>query len=639
MPGRRSNPSTQLKSGVAPDAFSSDSERGYEHHAQLKNTTVKHFIWQDVTVTVQDRATKQPKAILENVDGVVLAGEMCALMGPSGSGKTTLLNSLARRDNSGADTTGIASINGDALSLNEFRKMSTYVEQEDALIGSLTVRETMNFAARLSNPGLTKKDRIMRINGLIDSFGLRKQEDAIIGTPIRQGISGGQKRRVSVASQLITAPKILFLDEPTSGLDSAASFEVVSFIRTLAKQNNLIVIASIHQPSTQTFSLFDKLLLLSAGKPHYFGPVDDVVPYYMEIDYPVPLHMNPAEHALELTNKDFGTDPVEAEEELSKLQAAWSSSPRSEAISSQITSHLITAGEGRTHNSKTSSHANFVAVTVTLVHRSFIKSYRDVVAYGIRLAMYSCLAIMSGTVWLRLSPAQTSIQPFINAIFFGASFLSFMAVAYVPSFLEDRLTFIKERSNGLYGAAAFTVANFIIGLPYLFGIALIFTCISYWLTGFHNTAPAFFTFVMWVFLDMVAAESLVVLMSSIFPNFVVALALTAFVNGLWMCVGGFLIPTPLLNVFWKYLFHYIDYQAYVFQGLLVNEFADRTYNCDQDCHCMYTTELASQCMISGKGVLTTFGMHTGQTGTWVGILIGIVVVYRLLGWAVLAVKR
>lgn len=93
---------------------------------------------------------------------------------------------------------------------------------------------------------LTKKDRITRINGLIDSFGLRKQEDTIIGTPIRQGISGGQKRRVSVASQLITAPKILFLDEPTSGLDSAASFEVVSFIRTLAKQNN-VSRADMHQ--------------------------------------------------------------------------------------------------------------------------------------------------------------------------------------------------------------------------------------------------------------------------------------------------------------------------------------------------------------------------------------------------------
>lgn len=96
----------------------------------------------------------------------------------------------------------------------------------------------------------------MRINGLIDSFGLRKQEDTIIGTPIRQGISGGQKRRVSVASQLITAPKILFLDEPTSGLDSAASFEVVSFIRTLAKQNN-VSRANMYQLTISNRSVVD----------------------------------------------------------------------------------------------------------------------------------------------------------------------------------------------------------------------------------------------------------------------------------------------------------------------------------------------------------------------------------------------
>jgi hypothetical protein len=401
----------------------------------------------------------------------------------------------------------------------------------------------------------------------------------------------------------------------------------------------LIVIASIHQPSTQTFALFDKLLLLSGGKPHYFGAVNGVIPYYQEIGHPVPLHMNPAEHALELTNKDFECDRVEGEEELSKLQSAWFFNPRAKMVTNQISTYLLSANESRALNSKNNSHANFFAVTMTLVHRSFIKSYRDVVAYGIRLAMYSCLAVLSGTVWLRLKPTETSIQPFINSIFFGSAFLSFMAVAYVPSFLEDRLTFIKERSNGLYGAAAFTIANFIIGLPYLFGIAISFTCISYWLTGFHNTAHAFFTWVMWVFLDMVAAESLVVLMSSIFPNFVVALALTAFANGLWMSVGGFLIQTPLLNVFWKYIFHYIDYQTYVFQGLLVNEFTDRTYSCGQGCHCMYTTKLASQCKISGKGVLATFGITTDQTGTWVGILIGIVAVYRLLGWVVLAVRR
>ncbi|KAI9763696.1 MAG: hypothetical protein M1840_009169 [Geoglossum simile] len=103
------------------------------------------------------------------------------------------------------------------------------------------------------------------------------------------------------------------------------------------------------------------------------------------------------------------------------------------------------------------------------------------------------------------------------------------------------------------------VANFLIGLPYLFIITLIFSGISYWLANFRPSATGFLTYIMWLFVDLVAAESLVVLVSSIFPNFVISLALTAFANGLWMCVGGFLVTPTILNVFWRYAFHYIDY--------------------------------------------------------------------------------
>lgn len=156
--------------------------------------------------------------------------------------------------------------------------------------------------------------------------------------------------------------------------------------------------------------------------------------------------------------------------------------------------------------------------------------------------------------------------------------MSFMAVAYVPSFLEDRSTFIKERSNGLYGPTAFLLSNFIIGLPYLcmsligFSeaeltiylvlISFLFSVTTYFLNNFRPTAPAFFTWIMWLFLDLLAAESLVVLISSLFPSFVISLALTAFANGLWMSVGGFLVPPQILNVFWRYVFHYIDYQVH-----------------------------------------------------------------------------
>ncbi|KFY05621.1 hypothetical protein V492_08403 [Pseudogymnoascus sp. VKM F-4246] len=536
-------------------------------------------------------------------------------MGPSGCGKTTLLNVLAHRvAASGADTTGSTLVDGATVSSEAFRRMSSYVEQEDALIGSLTVQETLSFAARLGvASGLSKAERKDRVDGLLDSFGLHNQRDTIIGTPIKKGISGGQKRRVSVASQLITGPKLLFLDEPTSGLDSAASWEVISFIKSIAKQNNLIVIASIHQPSSSTFRLFDKVLLLSSGRPHYFGSVAELPPFLEIMGHPVPAQTNPAEFVLELMNVDFAPDQSTARAQLDSMQSAWEESSISAATETEISALTQKSNDAKATSDAKGGRAGLFTIVLALLHRSFIKSYRDVVAYGIRIVMYLGLAIMMGTVWLRLGDDQRFIQPFINAIFFGSAFMSFMAVAYVPAFLEDRATFEKERANGLYGALPFVIANFLIGLPYLFLITVLFSVVAYWLSGFEPTAEAFFMWIMWLFLDLVAAESLVVLVSSLFPNFVVALALTAFANGLWMCVGGFLVPPTVLNVFWYYAFSFIDYQRWVFQGMM--------------------------CRIEGKGILGQYGYATGLQGRWVGILIGIIAGYRILGWAVLAFRK
>lgn len=121
----------------------------------------------------------------------------------------------------------------------QFRRLSAYVEQQDALIGSLTIRETLSFAARLSLPTESRDRRTERANYLLAAFGMSDLADNLIGTAVTKGISGGQKRRVSVASQLVTDPRILFLDEPTSGLDSAAAFEVMSFLKGFAKEHQV----------------------------------------------------------------------------------------------------------------------------------------------------------------------------------------------------------------------------------------------------------------------------------------------------------------------------------------------------------------------------------------------------------------
>ncbi|KAJ0116349.1 hypothetical protein J7T55_007328 [Diaporthe amygdali] len=643
-----------------PDTDLEKQHGGTSGSHLLRNTTVHNISWSGITVTVTDRTSKQPKTLLDNVQGYVEAGELLALMGPSGCGKTTLLNVLAGRHSPASSITptttkgpkvaGTVRVNGTIPQPTTLRRLARFVEQEDALLGSLTVRETLTFASRLATR-LPARERAARVDDLLAALGLRGQAGTVVGTPVRRGISGGQKRRAGIGAQLMTAPRVLVLDEPTSGLDSAASFEVVRYLRAVARRDNLIVVASIHQPSTATFNLFDKLLLLGEGRTHFFGPLGAVEPYFESVGRALPLHVNPAEFLLDQVSVDFagreeGGDgsskgDAAARQRLEGSRRAWLASPLAEQLKS-IVAYCETQQQGEMDLVDAAEEVNkpgFASLVLTLLHRSFIKSYRDVIAYGVRMAMYFGLAVMMGTVWVRLKTEQEYIQPYINAIFFGSAFMSFMAVAYVPAWLEDRLQYVKESSTGLYSASHLVLSNFLIGVPPLFLIALGFSAISYFLSNFNPAPAAFFTWVMWVFFDLLAAEGLVVVIGSLAPNFVVALALVAFANGLWMCVNGFMVQPTVLNVFYKYVFSYWDYQKYVFEGMMVNEFSGRSYGCGDGCRCMYQTELADECRIAGQGVLDQFGYRDGYLGKNVGIMIGIIVGYRVAAWLVLMWKK
>lgn len=365
--------------------------------------------------------------------------------------------------------------------------------------------------------------------------------------------------------------------------------------------------------------------------------------YFGQIGYRIPPETNAAEFFLDLINTDLDKDG-EIRRRTDDICASWTSSEHQNHLQ-QFTEKLGGNSTQDLSRYKVDGPSPWM-VPVVLLHRSWIKSYRDVIAYGIRVAMYLGLAILMGTVFLRFNSDQKYVQPYINAIFFGGAFMSFMAVAYVPAFLEDLGTFKQERANGLVGPLAFLTANFLIGLPFLFGIALLFSVVEYWLTGFRADGSAFFMWVLWLFLDLIAAESLVVLVSSIFNVFVVALAVTAFANGLWMCVDGFLVPMNILNVFWKYVFHYIDYQAYVFQGMMVNELQHREYKCAEmttaegtQYQCSYPSDLNSEGKFRGTDVLEQFSISTGLEGTWIGIMVGIIAGYRILAYVVLLLRK
>ena len=438
-------------------------------------------------------------------------------------------------------------------------------------------------------------------------------------------LSSGQQKRLGIATQLVTQPAILLLDEPTSGLDSSTALALILRLKDIARNQGMIILASIHQPSNDVFEAFDDLLLLhKSGRQLFSGCIAESTSITRHLSPETRLHANQAEQLLHVA-----TQPCAA------MFASHNSRPTAQ----------VSTPSALPSRRETTSTVDQIAILYILVHRGFLKAFRDATAYAIRAVMYLGLALLVGTVWLRLEPTDRNAQSFINAIFFGGAFMSFMAVASVPAFLEDRAVFQKERADGLYGPWLFVLSNFLVGLPFLLSFSVLFSSVAYWLCNFRPSLAGYCAWILWLFLDLVAAESLVVLVSSAIPIFVASLAITAFWNGIWMCTGGFMVHGDALNPFWKYGFYYIDYQAYVFQGMMVNEFEHRVYSCavsiddSSGCSCVYENPSAGECSVSGRHILQLYDINPDGFAKRLAAILAIIAVLRMFGWLALRLRR
>ena len=235
---------------------------------------------------------------------MVTPGEFMAVLGPSGSGKSTLLNAVAGRLH-GTGLTGKILANDSKLT-KQTLKRTGFVAQDDLLYPHLTVRETLVFVALLRLPrSLARDDKIKAAESVISELGLEKCENTVVGNTFIRGISGGERKRVSIAHELLINPSLLVLDEPTSGLDATAALRLVQKLAGLAHGKGKTVVTSIHQPSSRVFQMFDTVLLLSEGKCLFVGKGRDAMAYFDSVGFSPAFPMNPADFLLDLANGTF----------------------------------------------------------------------------------------------------------------------------------------------------------------------------------------------------------------------------------------------------------------------------------------------------------------------------------------------
>lgn len=362
-----------------------------------------------------------------------------------------------------------------------------------------------------------------------------------------------------------------------------AALAVVSSISRLFKKNNGTVISTLHQPSTSILKQFSHILLIGDGKTVFFGRREDALRYFCDIGRPIPTETNPSDFYLQLANIDFSENVEMDYQALKDLVEAFEKSQLNKKLHLQIDQELTFA---KPNEQKEISHARMLDScntvfyqTSVLVSRGLYNSVRNPMSFSFRAVSGILLALLEGTVWLRLGTSQTTVQDRLSSSFSCVGFLSFMAMAAMPVFLEERRVIQRERANGLYGAEAYVVAQFISSLPLLAFMSLTFCSIVYFLMNYQASFEKFCIFLGTLFLVHVTADSQVILFSSILPFFVGASSLSAFASALLMINAGFLMPTTRLASFWKYTIHYIDYVKYAFEILIANEFRGLTFSC------------------------------------------------------------
>ena len=286
--------------------------------------------WSDIRYTVETK-TKEKKAetkvILDGISGKLEPGKLLALMGPSGSGKTSLLNALAGRvpiTNPNDSLTGSITVNG--ATHDDMSSCSAYVMQDDNLFAYSTVNETLMFAAQLRLPAsMSIEDKQRHVDTVIAKLGLTPARDTIIGNAKVRGVSGGERKRVTIGVELLHDPPLVFLDEPTSGLDSFQAQSVMETLRNLAS-NGHTVVCSIHQPRSSIYAMVDHLVLLAEGHCVYNGASGAAChSYFAKLGHPVPEDFNPADHLLDIISVDYRTDDQEqsSKARLGTITESW----------------------------------------------------------------------------------------------------------------------------------------------------------------------------------------------------------------------------------------------------------------------------------------------------------------------------
>ncbi|CAL9226840.1 unnamed protein product [Arabidopsis halleri] len=544
---------------------------------------------------------EQPSFILRNITLTSHPSQILAIVGPSGAGKSTLLDILAART---FPTSGSMHLNSVPINPSSYRKISSYVPQHDTFFPLLTVSETFTFSASLLLPKNPSK-----VSNVVVSLLKELNLTHLAHTRLGQGLSGGERRRVSIGLSLLHDPEFLLLDEPTSGLDSKSAFDVVQILKFIATSRQRIVILSIHQPSFKILSLIDRVLLLSKGTVVYHGSLHLLEAFLLSKGFTVPPQLNSLEYAMEILQNLH--DPYEN-------------------ANIALPDHCP---ESKKQNNK-QSIVRYKSSRITEI--SLLSSRFWKIIYRTRQLLLTnflealVVGLVLGTIYLNIGTGKEGIKKRFGLFAFTLTFLLSSTTQTLPIFIDERPILIRETSSGLYRLSSHILANTLVFLPYLLLIAIIYSVSLYFLVGLCFSWQAFAYFVLVIWIIVLMANSFVLFLSSLAPNYIAGTSLVTIILAAFFLFSGYFISKESLPKYWLFMYFFSMYK-YALEALLINE-----YSClHNKCLVWFEEASVNSCLVTGGDVLDKNGLHERQRWFNVYMLLGFFVLYRVLCFLVL----
>ncbi|EEF36755.1 ABC transporter G family member 31 [Ricinus communis] len=515
--------------------------------------------------------------LLSNVSGVFSPGVLTALVGASGAGKTTLMDVLAGRK-TGGYIEGDIKISGYPKEQGTFSRISGYVEQNDIHSPQVTVEESLWFSSSLRLPkDVTKEQRHEFVEEVMRLVELDTLRQALVGFPGSSGLSTEQRKRLTIAVELVANPSIIFMDEPTSGLDARAAAIVMRTVRNTVDTGRTLV-CTIHQPSIDIFEAFDELLLMKRGGQVIYGGKlgghsQIMIDYFQRIKGVPPISegYNPATWMLEVTTafieEKIGDDFAEI----------YSKSEQYREVEASIM-HFSTPPVGSEPLKFSSTYAqDLLSQFQICLKKENLVYWRSPRYNAVRIFFTVLAAFILGSVFWKIGSKRDTTQDLfvvMGALYSACMFLGVNNASSVQPIVSiERTVFYREKAAGMYSPLAYAAAQGLVEVPYIILQTILYGLITYFMIGFEKTAGKFFLYLLFMFLTFTYFTFYGMMAVGLTPSQHMAAVISSAFYSLWNLLSGFLIPMSKIPGWWIW-FYYICPIAWTLRGVISSQLGD-----------------------------------------------------------------